>query len=680
MKLTNFRIQNFKTIEDSDWIDVDEVCALVGKNESGKTSVLRALSKLKPTDGSEFSGLKEFPRSRYTAEFKKQDWPVVSAKFRLSDSEIGSIQKIHPLFQEVKSVQFTRFYSGNLTAILQPQLELPTVKQEEWSSLLGKTVTTLERMAFNGGDGLDAAKKAQAKKAWNEKVSASIPSLKESGEVGVDSERLQKRKQWILNTFDEKWERDELSGILDVIDEFLSRFEAKEKLDEAKDYCIDQMPGFIYFDNYGMLNSAIYLPEFVRLLKSGHRQNEARIQKALFTHVNADISELKTLSESAMESDPNDSNIEDPAARQKIDELTINANSAGTFMTQSFNNWWLQGDYKIRYSFNGLYFRIWVSDEGNEAEVELEERSAGFRYFLSFFLLFLVEAEENHENCILLLDEPGLHLHGRAQMDLIRFFDKIAIDNQIIYSTHSPFLVDADRIDRVRAVYKSPESGTKVSRDIWPKDQDSIFAIQGALGYEVCQSLFLSKKQLLVEGPSDFIFLKEINRLVPKEYQLDEEIVILPIGGCAKIVPFASLLIGHEVKFVSLLDSDPAGEKAKRELLKLVGDDSRITSYSRLSGDEGIIELEDLIPRVEFLAASNAAYSDEISESLIDPKDGSSIVGAVKSQLKSQGFSLDKLRVLRTLFSFDQSSDKDFRNSLVKFGESAFPKINAMLK
>ncbi len=68
-----FRVQNYRSVEDSGWVTVTDLCALVGKNESGKTALLRALSKLKPADGERFNGQREFPRHRYTREFERED-------------------------------------------------------------------------------------------------------------------------------------------------------------------------------------------------------------------------------------------------------------------------------------------------------------------------------------------------------------------------------------------------------------------------------------------------------------------------------------------------------------------------------------------------------------------------------------------------------------------------------
>ena len=96
MKLLSFRVQNYKKIRDTDWVSCKDLTVFVGKNESGKSAIFRGLSKLNPSDGQNYDALKEFPRRRYTDEFKNQDWPVASAKFALSTFENKELQTFLP--------------------------------------------------------------------------------------------------------------------------------------------------------------------------------------------------------------------------------------------------------------------------------------------------------------------------------------------------------------------------------------------------------------------------------------------------------------------------------------------------------------------------------------------------------------------------------------------------------
>jgi len=122
-------------------------------------------------------------------------------------------------------------------------------------------------------------------------------------------------------------------------------------------------------------------------------------------------------------------------------ERDVLLQSASTELTQRFRDWWRQGEYRFRFQADGDHFRIWVSDDKRPEDIELEGRSTGLQWFLSFYLIFLVESADTHSGAILLLDEPGLSLHPLAQKDLSLFFENLAKTSQLLYTTHSPFMV-----------------------------------------------------------------------------------------------------------------------------------------------------------------------------------------------------------------------------------------------
>jgi len=123
MKLSKFRVQNYKKIDDTGWIKCSDLTTFVGKNEAGKSAMFRGLSKLNPSDEEEYDGLKEFPRRRYSAEFKQKDWIVSSAEFVFSDEEKQKLSQVSPLLRNVSSVICSKSYSGKLTIDFQPDIE-----------------------------------------------------------------------------------------------------------------------------------------------------------------------------------------------------------------------------------------------------------------------------------------------------------------------------------------------------------------------------------------------------------------------------------------------------------------------------------------------------------------------------------------------------------------------------
>jgi predicted ATP-dependent endonuclease of OLD family len=681
MKLKTFRITNFKTIEDSGVITCHDVTAFVGKNEAGKTSLLRALSKLKPTDGVGYDGLREFPRKRFTDEFKKADWPVVEATFVLDAAETASLAQVTPLLAAAKEVEITRSYSGRYSVGFTPIPKGNPVAQGPWATALKAAVNVVDGILPKMQDTWTPEQQQQAKNHWatSQKAMKTHLQAEAANPKTPDKARITATRDLIVQHTQEEWSRTPMNTHIAALNGFVEAVENEEKLGSGRQWVVDHMPSFLYFDDYNRLGADIYLPEFLRRIESGTKAAETRVQMAVFKHVNAEIKELTNLGVHNRHQTPGaDANIQ-----RQIDELNIRANSAEMQMTEKFTNWWLQRRHRFHYQFNGDYFRIWVSDDQNESKVEFEQRSQGFQYFFSFYLLFLTEAGEQHKNCILLLDEPGLHLHGTAQGKLLQFFDKLAASgNQIIYSTHSPFLIDGDHLERARAVYETPE-GTKVSDDVWPKDDDSLFPLQAALGYSICQSLFISKKQIVVEGPTDFMLLLALNGALPQDKRIAQGIIMLPIGGATNFAPFAALLSSHGVKFVAIPDADSAGKEAKvklDKLRKLIGEDKgRIAAYDTLTGNSKIEELEDIIPEDYYIAAVAKAYPKaKLTFTKEEKSKTPSVVDRCKERVKASGEKLDKLVPIQSIVSDIHGKASAVPAELYRVAETIFANLNKL--
>jgi predicted ATP-dependent endonuclease of OLD family len=114
---------------------------------------------------------------------------------------------------------------------------------------------------------------------------------------------------------------------------------------------------------------------------------------------------------------------------------------------------------------------------------------------------------------VVLLDEPALTLHARAQQDFLRFInERLSPKHQVIYTTHSPFMVETGHLERARIVEdKGPDRGAEVTTEVLATDRDSLFPLQAALGYDIAQNLFVGPNNLLVEGTSDFTYLTLIS-------------------------------------------------------------------------------------------------------------------------------------------------------------------------
>jgi len=332
------------------------------------------------------------------------------------------------------------------------------------------------------------------------------------------------------------------------------------------------MPKFLYYDEYYSLPSRISI-EKLNSNSLDSSENDYKTAKALF-----ELADINT--EEILESESFEDYIAELEATEAIisEELfkywQTNKNLSITFQIDKVAK-------KENRTINTNYGQQQVTDvnivehvldirvKNKGVSLPLKNRSKGFNWFFSFLVWFKKIQEDQGSNYILLLDEPGLNLHASAQADLLHFLEDLSENYQIVYSTHSPFMIVSDKLQRIRTVLET-DKGSMISNSVQEKDPNTLFPLQAALGYNIAQNLFISKKNLLVEGVSDLIYLQTMSAILESagKESLNSDITIVPTGGLEKVATFISLLRGNELKNVSLLDSytDPKG-KAKLDNL-----------------------------------------------------------------------------------------------------------------
>ena len=325
-------------------------------------------------------------------------------------------------------------------------------------------------------------------------------------------------------------------------------------------------------------------------------------------------------------------------------------NSAATKLTYEFKNWWKQGNYIFRFQADGDFFKIWVSDSIRPEEIELERRSTGLQWFLSFFLIFLVESEEAHKGAILLLDEAGLTLHPMAQKDLVAFFDNLSKTNQIVHTTHSPFLVDTSNIDRVKVVYSDANGYTVASSNLRAADdkinEKSIYAVHAALGLSVSDILLQGCQPVIVEGSSDQYYLNAIKLYLIRtgKFTPNLEMVFVPTGGVKGVPGVVSIISGRNGDLpIVILDSDKSGKDAKHRLQSNLYSNAkeRLLEIGEFVGFDNS-EIEDIIP-IELLSRQlGRLFRDIEDENFQDEYDSSQpIIPQIELFANKHNISLD---------------------------------------
>ncbi len=623
MRLLAFRVENYRNIEDSGWIELEQVTALVGRNESGKTTLLKALHKFNPATAEPYDAQREFPRDRYTTQYGRQTaWPVCSVRFALEGTIAATLAGLLPQGATLpRTATATRRYDVRLTVGFDPPLAvaaLPATAIVEALDVFGKAARRLEAGQPEHAEAMKAERAALM--AWataGKDRFRGIANLNTT--AGVQN----------LEAFRTDADGHSTPASADLFDALQASVEPVLDLarrpdpgPQARQAVADAMPVFIYFENYGILDSAVWLPRFIEDAKREPAAPRVRTINAMFRKVGLSAEDLQRLGVEngaaySARNQPVPPEVSAADQRRK-EERAIKLSSASAAITGQFGDWWSQRRHRIRYDADGDFFRIWVSDHRRpNVEIELESRSKGFQWFLSFYLVFLVESDEGHKDAVLLLDEPGLNLHPTAQQELIAFFENLSQRNQLVYSTHSPFLIDGENLQRVRPVVEGDDGHTRVSEPgMWPKDRETIFPLQAAAGYAMLRNLLSRHDNVLVEGMTDYYLLTALSHHCAGKglAALPETTHIVPCGGVPMVSKLAALFLGERVRPLVLLDGDKAGREGRaglhRELYK--GHEADVLLLDDVLGGEGM-EIEDLVGEKAFLAAANATSASSLT-------------------------------------------------------------------
>jgi predicted ATP-dependent endonuclease of OLD family len=210
-------------------------------------------------------------------------------------------------------------------------------------------------------------------------------------------------------------------------------------------------------------------------------------------------------------------------------------------------------------------------------------------------------------------------LHAKAQADFLRFIEeRLTKRCQVVYTTHSPFMVQPSRLDRARLVEdRGKETGSVVTSDVLTRDRDTLFPLQGALGYDLVQHLFVAENNLVVEGTSDYAYLKIVSDFLASKSRgrLDPKWSIIPVGG-ADLIPTFVALLGSHLKLTVLVDSRKEGHQ-KLERMSRDGylEKQRIILLGDVLGRK-TADIEDLFEEDEYLGLYNKAFGRTVK-----PKD-----------------------------------------------------------
>jgi len=334
--------------------------------------------------------------------------------------------------------------------------------------------------------------------------------------------------------------------------------------------------------------------------------------------------------------------------------------------------------------------RVWVINRADGTKLQLEERSRGYQWYFSFYTIFNVESENTHKDAILLLDEPALFLHPLGQKDVLeKTLPQLAEKNQILYSTHSPFMINLSKpetLHTVTLVKKGSNKVTTISKDVWPTDKDALFPLQSALGYQLSQTMFIGRKNLIVEGMTDYWILNSASALLESggKTSLKDDFAFSPAGGGTKSVLLSTMYSSQDLQVGVLLDADSEGKNAYEQIVKnKILKSDKVLLLNEILGKTDPMSLEDLFPEEYYLKFVEKSYQEELNGKKIAlESDNPMIIKRIEAFFKKENLGeFHKSRPARIIMNeFGSTSLDTLPNTLVEKLEKVFETINKIMK
>lgn len=297
--------------------------------------------------------------------------------------------------------------------------------------------------------------------------------------------------------------------------------------------------------------------------------------------------------------------------KQKIEQLNGE-------ITLSFQDYWRQKvgkNNKIKlhfelehYDYNHPdkkgkpYLEFWIKDDNER--LYPKQRSRGVRWFLSFYLELKAMAKKYQgKPRVLLIDEPGVSLHARAQEDVLKVFEDIKESIQIIYSTHSPHLIDSNKLYRLLAVQRAiednyaSESLVFDAKKLTSASADTLSPIYTLMGARLSEQQFIQKRNnVIVEDIRYFYYLTTFFEMLGES----EELFFLPSTGIKNMPILVNLMLGWKLDFVVLISGDQEAKKVYKELDGLFSMKEDKTEKDKILKLEGFNSIEDLFTTIDF--------------------------------------------------------------------------------
>ncbi len=554
MIVKNIIVNNYKSIGNSkNKILVDEhVTALIGKNESGKSNILEAIGEQQIVD--------------------KLNPQIFNNKNRMSNEEV-SIEFILQFTEDEK--KRLNIKENNETVIHMSQKKLREIHGNlkeviENDVNLNNEIQFIENIIKNNQMKLDNSSITTYKNY--------VEDLKKlSSQLVIDYDtyinnlfNIAKNK-----TFDEK---DEYMQKLTNIRKRITMY-------------FEMLPIIYWRKEDRFLRSTYTLTEIKEIIKN---KNE------LFCNL---MKAAKIKTEEIIEAFENQSKPERKMIREKIE------NNIKEYIESPFNKFYNQDRINIIFEMDSNVVNIYIRSA--DKIMSFSERSNGLRWYISLFIDILAQKNDRENPILFLLDEPGVYLHVNAQKKILELFQDLTKNkNQVIYTTHSPYMINDDEILNIRAIQKNDKEITEIYNNVYDQNlskiskMDTLSPIIQAIGADMKFSIgdMNNRQNIITEGITDYMYISSFMEYL----KVENKPYIIPSAGVGNINRIASILLGWGCEFKIIIDYDNAGNKEFKQLNKKLN--------LELNKDVFYVNIEKFKDRIE-------EENWKTIESLVDERD-----------------------------------------------------------
>ena len=570
-----------------------DLAAFVGRNESGKTTILQALTLLNRTES-----VSDLDLCDEMNEELKSEINIVEGEFELTKKEVSLIKEKFPNLPDIGRVKIIRTNKQDDPVYDFGGLDVSDDANEEinsWDNFTEKILGFLDTLPNHVRIQLDTGFFQKTPPETQEEFDTGMSEFSNTFHVNASQEPLVLRE----------WEKI----YADPANQFKNLLSGKTDKKALENFvALNLHPRFVYFSDYKKIYGNINLNEYVKNSKGKpydgleyvEEFDKAETVRNLFYLAELDVEEMETLHDS-------------PSRLIKF------LNMASNRLTSRLNPAWKGDPIHVSLTYQpGNIMSVVISDVHHDGTVTntglLNRRAEGFKWTFSFIVNFAAETQRAElKEAILLLDEPARNLHPTQQMGISDLLKSLAGSNQVLYATHSPFMIfDYTPGNLLVVELDKRKHLSHIFYDYWNADDATLTPILYGLSRGLVSSIvdrengINSRPVIIVETMSDSLYLNAFDRYLQDPNISMNPLNVIPAYTKNSVLPLAIFYKKHDYRTFVLLDNSEESKQISAQLTANGFNSSQIVFYEK--DGKPIQSIEDYLIPDDYLYAVNQTY------------------------------------------------------------------------